>query len=1307
MIRDAPRLRRRWDRARRRPEAERRSAEAEVAAEIESSVAIAAGRAASRPTISYPPQLPVSAHRDEIAEMISAHQVVILAGETGSGKTTQLPKICLELGRGARGLIGHTQPRRIAARSVAERIAEETGSPIGSAVGYQMRFHDRVGEDTLVKVMTDGILLAEIAHDALLRRYDTIIIDEAHERSLNIDFLLGYLRRILPRRPDLKVIITSATIEPERFAAHFDQAPILEVSGRTYPVEIRYRPFGAGFDPPAGERDLMTAITDAVDELARLGPGDVLVFLSGEREIRDAADALAGHHPPGPGPVEVLPLFGRLSAADQHRVFAAHQGRRIVLATNIAETSLTVPGVRYVVDAGTARISRFSPRTKVQRLPIEPISQASAAQRSGRCGRLSDGVAIRLYSQEDHDSRPRYTDPEILRTNLAAVLLRMADLDLGEVTDFPFLDPPDDRHVASGLTLLRELGAIAPADPSRGRPTRRPARPTPSSRGADQLTPVGRQLARFPVDPRLGRMIVAAQAEGCLAEVLPIVAGLTVADPRERPEASRAQAEASHRRFADTDSDFLGWLRLWEYVNRQSRQLSGSAFRRMCRREYLHFLRIREWQDLHGQLRRTAADLGFRPNAAPADPAAVHRALLTGLLSHCGLWDRQTRQYAGVRNTRFVLSPGSVLAKRNPDWVMVAELVDTTRLWGHTAARIDPAWIERIGAHLLSHTYSEPRWDRKRAAVMATQRSTLWELPVVTDRSVTYSSIDPVVSRDLFIRHALVQMEWDAPHRFLRHNRRLLEQAAELEERRRRRDLLVDEETLIDFFDRRIPPEAVSGRHFDTWWKRQRQGDPHLLDWSMDLLLPDAEADSDTGPRTWSFGGADLPLNFRFEPGAVDDGVTIDVPLSMLPTLAPGDLDEALGEGAQRRRERVIALLRSLPKPIRRHLVPIPDTADRLLEVLPTDGPGGPSAAAVARAAADMTGLAIESSDFDTDRMPDHLLPRYRIVDEDGDEVAVGRDLTALRESLAQRWQDMADQIDPRWSRRPVTAWDFPDLPEAVRTRSAGAPITIHPGLVDEGREVMLQPHATAEARDADHDRGVARLLAISLPDPRTAVARALSTSEKLSLAASAYPEVPQLLGDVALAVCDGAVAEAAAQGGPITTAARFESVRQGLRAGYVDRCTDLAHLAARACERERQVRGMIDGMTNPRLAAAVADIDEQLSFLVGPGFVRRGGLRHLPEVPRYLHAIQRRIETMPGRLSRDAELMTQVRDLHSEWEEQRSRLPATARDAEDVVSIRWDLQELRVALFAQSLGTRGSVSVKRVRKRIEQLGRP
>ncbi len=832
--------------------------------------------------LSYPAELPITAWHDELLNALRQHQVLIVAGETGSGKSTQLPKLCIEAGRGVVGLIGHTQPRRIAARTIAQRLASELDSSVGAAVGYSVRFDDRVGADTVVRVMTDGILLAEIQRDRMLRRYDTLIVDEAHERSLNIDFILGYLRRLLPQRPDLSVVVTSATIDTARFARHFAadgvDAPVIEVTGRTFPVEVRYRPFGrdgwAGSETDRGdERDQVQAIVDAVAELERQGPGDVLVFLSGEREIHDTADALRRlEH----SDTEVLPLYARLSSAEQHRIFQPHRGRRIVLSTNVAETSITVPGVRFVVDTGTARISRFSRRLKVQRLPIEPVSQASANQRAGRCGRVAPGTCIRLYSEDDFAARPEFTEPEILRTNLASVILQMTAIGLGDIAAFPFVEAPDSAAVRDGYLLLEELAAIGPADPAGVRP----------------LTPIGRRLARLPVDPRLGRMVLEAGRLGCVREVLVIAAALSIQDPRERPAAERAQADAAHRRFDVAGSDLLSIVALWDYLRAEQRQLSSNQFRRLCRSEYLNYLRVREWQDLFSQLRQVGGDLGVRPGSDAGHPDHVHQSVLAGLLSHLGFRDRDPREFRGARGATFVIAPGSVLAKRPPRWVMAAELVETSRVWARRVATMQPEWAERIGAHLVKRTYSEPRWDRRGGRAIATETVTLYGLPIVTGRTVGYDRVDKAVARELFIRHALVLGEWDAEHRFLERNREFVAEVGAVEARVRRGHLL-DDDAVHDFFDRRIPADVVTTRHFDRWWRDASTAAPELLE-----LTPDDLRDADGAvirladyPDTWRSGELDVPLSYRFAPGEPLDGVTLRVPLTALNQVDEATLD--------------------------------------------------------------------------------------------------------------------------------------------------------------------------------------------------------------------------------------------------------------------------------------------------------------------------------------------------------------------------------------------------------------------------------
>jgi ATP-dependent helicase HrpA len=1209
-------------------------------------------------TVRYPPELPISDRVEEIAAAIRDHQVVIVAGATGSGKTTQLPKICLQAGRGRHRLIGHTQPRRLAARTVAERIAGELGSPLGEGlVGYQVRFTDRVGERTRVKLMTDGILLAELAQDRQLRRYDTLIVDEAHERSLNIDFILGYLTRLLPRRPDLKLIITSATIDPHRFAQHFGHAPVIEVSGRTYPVEIRYRP------PSDPDTDQVEAIRAATDELAAEGPGDILVFLSGEREIRDTAETLRRHL----RDTEIVPLYARLSLAEQHRVFQPHPGRRIVLATNVAETSLTVPGIRYVIDPGTARISRYSPRLKVQRLPIEPISQASATQRAGRCGRLADGVCIRLYPEDDYLARPKFTEPEILRTNLASVLLQMAALRLGDIEDFPFIDPPDRRQIADGVRLLEELSAFD---------------------GDQRITALGRKLARLPVDPRLGRMVLEADRNGCLREVAVIAAALSIQDPRERPADKREAADALHARFADPGSDFLSYLNLWRYLLDKQKELSGSQFRRLCRNEHLNYLRVREWQDVHQQLRTLARTLGAALNSQPADPQRVHSSLLAGLLSHIGMKDQRGREFVGARGAKFAISPGSVLFKRSPQWVMVAELVETTRLWGRIAATIQPEWAERLASHLVKRNYSEPHWDRQRRAVIAYEKVSLYGVPIVARRPVTFGRIDPKLARELFIRHALVEGDWDTHHRFFQHNRELLARVEELEHRARRRDILVDDEVLFDFYDRRIPESIVSGAHFDRWWKRAGRDRPELLDFTMELLLGrDAgEVTEADYPEVWRYGELEFPLTYQFEPGEAADGVIAHIPLSLL--------DQAAGAGFDwqvpgPRHDLVVALIRGLPKPLRRQLVPVPEVATEILrQIRPyqerlTD--------ALARAIRELAGVVVPPADWAVEKLPPHLRITFRVTGEDGQVLGEGKDVAELRERLrpaARASLAVASGVE----RAGLRDWTFESLPRRLELSRAGHPVTVYPALVDAGDTVDIRVFPTEPEQAYHMPRGTRRLLLLTLPSPVGYVSQRLASGAKLALLPYPYGGVRTLLVDCAAAAVDALVAD---DGGPAWDRAGFAALRERVRAGLNRATLGVVTDALPAITLGNRLTERLAGMDG----AAVADLRAQLAALVGPGFIAELGWQRLPDLHRWLRAAERRLEKLPENRERDRRSMAIVHRVQEEYEQARRSVPAA-----DLSPIRWMIEELRVSLFAQQLGTPYPVSEKRIYRALDDI---
>ena len=1277
-LRDAARLGRKLT--------DRRADPATLAAQFDTAEALVAARRAAVPTITYP-DLPVTAHRDELAKAIAEHQVVVVAGETGSGKTTQLPKICLELGRGIRGTIGHTQPRRLAARTVGQRIADELHTSLGGAVGYTVRFTDQASDRTLVKLMTDGILLAEIQRDRRLLRYDTLILDEAHERSLNIDFLLGYLRELLPRRPDLKVIVTSATIEPRRFADHFHGAPVVEVSGRTYPVEIRYRPLEVPVvasntddpDDPDHEivrtelRDQTEAIIDAVAELEAEPPGDVLVFLSGEREIRDTAEALRSVV--DPRMTEVLPLYARLPTAEQQKIFAPHTGRRIVLSTNVAETSLTVPGIRYVVDPGNARVSRYSRRTKVQRLPIEPISQASAAQRAGRSGRTAPGVCIRLYSEADFESRPRFTDPEILRTNLAAVILQMAALGLGEIEQFPFLDPPDNRSIRDGIQLLQELGAFDRA-------------------GA--LTDVGRRLAQLPVDPRLGRMILAADAEGCVREILVLAAALSIPDPRERPTDREEAARQKHARFADADcsSDFEAYLNLWGYLREQRNQLSGNAFRRMCRDDFLHHLRIREWQDLVGQLRSIARDLGITEQDEPADPARVHAALTAGLLSHIGLRDGDTREYAGARNAKFVLAPGSVLTKRPPQWIVVADLVETSRLFGRIAARVEPESVERVADHLVQRAYSEPHWDARRGAVMAFERVTLYGLPLIPRRRVGYASVDPVVARELFIRHALVDGEWQTRHHFFRDNARLRSELAELEERARRRDLLVTDEDVYALYDARVPAEVLSGKHFDGWWKKQRHLTPELLTFTRDELL--RSEDADEHPDNWRSGDLSLPLSYRFEPGATDDGVTVHVPVEVLARLGG---DAFAWQVPALREELVTALIKSLPKDLRRNFVPAPDTARAVLAHIDPDR--GALLDALQRELCRRTGVLVPVDAFDLDKLPAHLRMTFVVENANGTEVARGKDLEALQHRLAGSARAaVADAVAGDLQRIGLTGWpeDLDELPRGVETSSGGHTVRGFPAFTDTGTAVDLQVYPTVPEQLAAMAAGSRRLLRLSVPSPAKTVERQLEPRSRLVLGNNPNGSLAALVEDCADAATGALVPEFA------WTRVEFGKQCALLAERLPAATADLVRRCEAVLGAQQQVEVALPDNPAPAQAGAIADVRIQLAGLFPKGFVTATGAAGLADLTRYVTAIERRLERLPRDVAGDRDRMHRVHTVEDAYDDLVTALSPARAAAPDVRAIARQIEELRVSLWAQQLGTAGPVSEQRIHRAIDKV---
>ena len=1216
--------------------------------------------------ISYPPDLPISARRDELIAAIATHQVVVVAGETGSGKSTQLPKLCLEAGRGKKRMIAHTQPRRLAARTIAQRVAEELGETVGSTVGYAMRFDDTVSADTRIKVMTDGLLLAEIQRDRRLSAYDTVIVDEAHERSLNIDFLLGYLTRLRTERPELKIIVTSATIDTERFSQHFGDAPIVEVSGRTYPVEIRYRvPEDEAGDP----KDQPDAICDAVRELSGEGPGDILVFCSGEREIRDAADALSDMQLSN---TEILPLYARLSSAEQHRVFAPHQGRRIVLATNVAETSLTVPGIRYVVDPGVARISRYSRRTKVQRLPIEPISQASADQRAGRCGRLGPGICIRLYSEDDYRSRPEFTEPEILRTNLASVILQMTAARLGAIESFPFLEPPDSRAIRDGVLLLEELGAVEPG-----------TRPL-------ELTPVGRTLARIPADPRIGRMLIAANELGCLAEVLVIAAGLSIIDPRERPTGEEAKADTLHARFDVPGSDLLGWLQMWEHVRTQRRRLSGNQFRRMCRDEYLNHRRIREWQDIHSQLRRVCAEAGLRAAGRPADPDLIHQAVLTGLLSHVGRKEPDGYEYRGARGAKFAIAPGSVLFKQGPPWVMATDLIETNRTWARGVATIDPAWIESAGAHVVTRSHSEPWWDSERGTALTSEMVSLYGVPVVADRHVPYGRVDPAGARAMFIRHALVLGEWETHHAFARHNRQVFEQVEDLEARFRT-EIRASDDDIAAFFDARIPSDITSARHFDAWWKRVRGDDPGLLELSLsDVTVPEAaRLDATEFPEEWHHGDVVAPIHYLYEPGTEIDGVVIDVPAAGLDRIDPSVFEWHV---PGHRAELVESLIRSLPKKVRTRFLPIRETARQVLEVPATGG----LLDHVRRELSRMSGLSIVPGDFDITGLPAHLKPTFRVVTEGGDVLAAGDDLAELRQRLQEEVRETVAKASHPIERSGITRWDVGDIPRTLTVTGLADELTTYPALVDDGDSVSLRVLATVREQTEAMWFGTRRLLALAVDRPSRLLEPLLTRQAQADLRLGPYAQTSAWVADVVTCAADAALAE---QGGPVWTEAEYGRLARRVSGRIGDLIVEVGEQSLELFAALRDLQIAVDRSVAPLFEDAVEDIRQQVVRLVYPGFLAAIGPGRIDDVTRYLRAAEWRLDKLAERPQRDREAMEAVRTL----EDEHARLLESIAVTPELIDIGWQCQELRVQLFAQPLGTREPVSVKRIARALRE----
>ncbi|MDR2220562.1 MAG: ATP-dependent RNA helicase HrpA [Methylobacillus sp.] len=1242
---------------------------ADAAAKIEQSSRRFAARRAALPTPDFSPDLPVNQRRDEIATAIAQHQVVIVCGETGSGKTTQLPKICLELGRGVAGFIGHTQPRRIAARSVASRIAQELKTPLGEAVGYKVRFNDKLSETSYVKLMTDGILLAETQGDRFLNAYDTLIIDEAHERSLNIDFLLGYLKQVLPKRSDLKVIVTSATMDADRFSRHFDDAPVIEVSGRMYPVEVRYRPLQET-DEDEQEESMEAAILDAVDELSRLGGGDILVFLPGEREIRDTAEHLRKHHPKG---AEILPLFARLSIEEQQKVFRPSGGRRIVLATNVAETSLTVPGIKYVIDTGLARVNRYSPRAKVEQLQIEKISQAAARQRAGRCGRVSDGICVRLYAEEDFKARPEFTEPEILRSSLASVILRMAALHLGEVSEFPFIEAPHTRLVADGYQLLQELGAV---DEQR------------------RITKIGQELAAIPLDPRIGRIILAASRENCLREILIIASALAIQDPRERPMDKREAADQAHAKFADERSDFMGYLKLWAwYDDALKHKKSNRDLLHKCHQNFLSFLRLKEWRDLHGQL----VGLGLKPNEQEAGYDQIHRALLAGLLGNIGFKDGEAESWLGARGIRFHIAPGSSLKKRRPKWVMAAELMETTKLYARGVAEINPDWIEPLARGLTQSHTSDPRWDRKMAQVVAWERVSLYGLTIVPKRRVHYGPINPQESREIFIREALANMEFDTCAPFFAANQRLMREIEELEHKARRQDVLVDEHALFAFYDARIPPGIVNGAGFEAWRQEAEQKNPKLLYLTRDDLMRHAASNITEiqFPETFNLDGAPVPLKYRFEPGHLLDGVTATIPLALLNQL-DATQTEWLVPGMVR--EKITHLIKSLPKNLRRVCVPVPDFVTGFLETAKLGE--GKLLEAVASYIHARTGLKLSASEW-VEPVPPHLLMNFRVIDDAGRELAMGRDWSVLKNQLGQAAQLTFRSSQPEVEKTGLKQWDFGDLPKQLDFTRNQHRMTGYPALEDNGDSVAIKLFDTEKAALQSHRKGVRRLMRFELKEQMKQLEKGLPGFNQYALLLRNIMNPDDLREDMLTAIADRAfIGEDDLPRGNADFMALKARARTRLPA-VVEGAGRLAQAIAMEIQPLTQ---KLNGLP-PAMSRVKREVEEQYARLLPKYFFSATPWERLQHLPRYLKALRLRLEKYPGSVERDTRSAQAVQMLWQRWEERVNVARKEENASAELEDFRWLIEELRVSLFAQELKTPFPVSVKRLEKIWNGLG--
>ena len=1242
---------------------------------IEQSLNRAEQRQAGRPSIHYDDGLPVCKQRELIRKAIEENQVVVIAGETGSGKTTQIPKICMELGRGITGMIGHTQPRRIAARSVANRIAEELQSELGQHVGYKIRFKDHTRPECFIKLMTDGILLSETHSDRFLNQYDTIIIDEAHERSLNIDFLLGYIKQILPKRPDLKLIITSATIDPQRFSKHFNNAPIIEVSGRTYPVEVRYHPLHdeQGEDD---KKDIVQGILDATDELGRDGPGDILVFLSGEREIRETAEALRKHHPPH---TEILPLYSRLSATEQNKVFHAHGGRRIVLATNVAETSLTVPGIRYVIDPGTARISRYSYRSKVQRLPIEKISQASANQRKGRCGRVSAGICIRLYDEADFLNRPEYTEPEIQRTNLASVILQMQALRLGDIAHFPFVEPPDSRFIKDGIRLLEELQAM---DDGR-------------------INKLGMQLSRFPVDPRLARMIIAAAEFHCLTEILIIVSALSIQDPRDRPQDKQQQADMAHGQFSDDKSDFVSLVKLWNFYAEQRKHLSNAKLRKLCKTNFLSYIRMEEWRDIQQQLHSVCTEMKLKENSEAAEYANIHQALLSGLLSNIG-FKHENNEYLGARNSKFSIFPGSAQHKKPPKWLMAATLIETSRLFAHTVARIEPEWIESLAGHLLSRSYSEPHWQKRTATVGANEKISLFGLVINPQRKVNYGPIDPPLSREIFIREALVQQQYHTKAPFFINNKNLIDEIEELEHKSRRQDILIDEQTLYDFYDALIPEGIYSGKHFETWRKDIEQQSPEKLFLTKEYLMQHGaeHVTEEQFPAQLNINGVVIKLDYQFEPGHKQDGVTATIPLAILNHL-PVHRFEWLVPGLLH--EKITHLIKSLPKSLRRNFVPAPDYASACLSAFSNADKkiDRPLIPAISEQLKRMSGIDIPGDAWQPESMPLHYFMNFKIVDHDNKCIAMGHQLAELQAELQNHATDQFSQLtDWKIEQKGLTEWSFGTLAETIETNSNGVLIRGYPALVDETDSVALRVFDNQQQAQIEMHYGLRRLFMLQLAQAIKYLHKNLPDIKNICLYYAPIGQCEDIKEDIINAVIDQAFLS---DDDVIDTPEKFNTRLQEGREKLIEIGNQISQLVSHALQSFHQIRKQLNGRIPPTWLQASQDIKTQLNELIYAGFISETPLEWLQQYPRYFKAIEKRLEKLQHAPDKDRKLAQEIGPL---WQNYLEYIQQHDDYTAEIQEYRWLIEELRVSLFAQELKTIQPVSVKRLEKLWKEITR-